>query len=722
MKTLRPFGLILGCVLLAANIVAFQVIISEQRLKIDLTSDAMYTVSPVTVELLENLSDEIVIRGFLSRESEPSLEPLVPRLTSLLEEYTDRNPEKIDLAVGDPLADSLRVVEAASYGVKPQLFRHKTRRSSGFKQSYFSVVVQLGDQFETLQLMDLIDVSEAQNELVVRLKNPEYLLTSAIKKLQAKVNAANLLYSQAEGHFDVYFSDPEKLRALGGTAAEMATRTETWREVVVETLEELSTKTSGRLSYRLLEGPVDQSEQTALAQATGLQPRGFLSFSEEGNFRQLTMYADGILQVGGRRILVQCSGEADFNPNTFRVRIEELLKRMLPGFQRSVGVALDPTALSPQELNQLTSAGGNPWYRLLVSTLGIDHEVRQVDLEAGVPEVDALCLIRPQDLSEAAAYNIDQFVMRGGKLLLLTDKAEWAQPSEQRQMQIRQIETGLDSLLVAWGVEQEPFVLQDERCWSPLLFFIEKNNTRNPMVSPYPYTPAVVEEGMNRDMPISAGLELVIPIFTCPLKITPVEGIEATTLLSSSARSWTEPFNPMVHPFDVTAWNGQYTHTFLVPGDDPAFPPTAEHPLAERVLAVALEGTFPSSFAQRPGQPGGELFPHLTSSPEGQRMVVIADAEGFSDYANFLLEPQGTSRELLNGPLIKNSLDWLMQDEELMQIRNRGVKRRHLRELDDAKKDMAQMLCFVVPFLIVVFGGIFWNFGLRLLGAPAEQQ
>ncbi len=721
MKTLKPFGLILGCVLLVANVVAFQVIISEQRLKVDLTSDAMYTVSDVTREMLANLSDQIVIRAFLSKESEPSLEPLVPQLTSLLEEYSGRNPERIDLAVGDPLSDSLRVVEASSYGVKPQLFEHKTRRSAGYKQSYFSVVVQLGDQFETLQLMDLIDVVKSQNELLVRLKNPEFLLTSAIKKLQAKVNAANLLYSQAEGRFDVYFSSPETLRAEGGTAAEMAGRIETWHKVVVETLDDLTAKTDGRLSYRILEGPVDQAGQSALAQSTGLQPRGFLSFSEEGNFRQLTMYADGVLTVGNRRMLVQCSGEAEFNPNTFRVRIEELLKRLLPGFQRSVGVQLDPTAMSPQELNQLTTAGGNPWYRLLVNTLRSDHEVRVVDIEGVVPDVDVLCLIRPQDLSEAAAYNVDQYVMRGGKLLVLADKAEWSEPSDQRQLQIRQIETGLDSLLVSWGVSQKPFVLQDERCWSPLLFFIDKQ-TRNPMVSPYPYMPAVVDEGINHEMPIAADLEIFLPIFSCPLEITAVEGIEATPLLLSSARSWTEPFNPMVHPFDVTAWNGQYTHTFLVPGDDPAFPPTKEHPLGEKVLAVALEGTFPSSFEQRPGTPGGELFPHLTSSSEGQRMVVIADAEGFSDYAGFLLDPQGTSRELLNGPVIKNSIDWLMQDEELMQIRNRGVKRRHLRELDDAKKDMAQILCFVVPFLIVVFGGIFWNFGLRLLGAPAEKQ
>ncbi len=724
MKTLRPFGLLLGCVLLGANLIAFQVLVSDRPLRLDLTEDRMYTVSDASVQLVSSLRDKLVVRAFLSEDTHSLLEPLVPQLSALLEEYASLNPERVDLMIGDPLSDTVLVQAATAYGVKPQQFRHRTRSSAGFKQSYFTIALQMGDQVEQLGMGELIQVQPTANdgELQVDLKNPEYLLSQAIKSLEERINAANLLYQEVEARFDVYFSDPAPLRERGEDAAQLADRIVAWRAVVVETMEALKARTAGRIDYQLLPAPADERGQLALYQQTGLRPRGFTMLGEDGRLEQIAYYADGYLYANKRRVFVPCSGGADFNPTTLQEDLETLLKRLLPGFRRTVGVLFDPTGIPPQQLQQLqVSEGRYPFHGALVGLLQRDFEVSEVDLAAGVPETEVLCLARPENLSEIEVYHLDQYVMRGGRLLLLSDKFEWEMPRNDRQMSIKKIETGLDSLMVSWGVEHSPHILKDDRCWAPYLFFIEKNNTRNLMVDPYPYFPMLGGRGLNEEMPAVSQLESFVGMFVSPLEITPVDGIEATWMFRSSERSWTEAFTPLVHPFDVTIENGQYSHDYMVPGIEADYPTKEGHPLGERTLAVALQGTFPSSFDGRPGEPGPDDLPHLESSPDDQRVVVIADAEAFSDYAAFLLEGRPQPSLELNGAVLRNAIDWLTQDEALMQIRTRGVKRRHLDELDDRQKDLAQLLNFVIPFLIVAFAGILWNYGLRTLGAPKPE-
>jgi ABC-type uncharacterized transport system involved in gliding motility auxiliary subunit len=84
-----------------------------------------------------------------------------------------------------------------------------------------------------------------------------------------------------------------------------------------------------------------------------------------------------------------------------------------------------------------------------VRTLG--GEVTRVE-----DDVDALLLVHPQALSEATLYAIDQFVMRGGKVMAFLDPHSETQAATQQPGMGADTFSTLDRLLPAWGIEFDP--------------------------------------------------------------------------------------------------------------------------------------------------------------------------------------------------------------------------------------------------------------------------
>ena len=74
-----------------------------------------------------------------------------------------------------------------------------------------------------------------------------------------------------------------------------------------------------------------------------------------------------------------------------------------------------------ERFNPMTRQSSEPW--VLASELKRDFNVKQVSLaaEAIDPEIKTLLVIHPRDLPEATEFALDQFVLRGGKLVAFLD-------------------------------------------------------------------------------------------------------------------------------------------------------------------------------------------------------------------------------------------------------------------------------------------------------------
>src|SRR5690606_2262436 len=107
----------------------------------------------------------------------------------------------------------------------------------------------------------------------------------------------------------------------------------------------------------------------------------------------------------------------------FKQAITDALKRGSPGFRKVVGLWAPPAAppIFPEGMPQAQQRMPPPQgFQQLQKMLEESYEVKGVALDAGVPdEIDVLVLAGPADLDAKAAEHVDQFVMRGGSLVVL---------------------------------------------------------------------------------------------------------------------------------------------------------------------------------------------------------------------------------------------------------------------------------------------------------------
>src|ERR1035438_1943480 len=107
-------------------------------------------------------------------------------------------------------------------------------------------------------------------------------------------------------------------------------------------------------------------------------------------------------------------------------------------------------------MQQMGQQGSQPW--ALVTELKNDFNVKRVgmDVDKIDDDVKLLLVIAPKDITDKGQYAIDQFIMRGGKLIAFLDPQCLADQRQQQNPMMAQMGGGgssLDKLLKAWGIQ-----------------------------------------------------------------------------------------------------------------------------------------------------------------------------------------------------------------------------------------------------------------------------
>jgi len=239
----------------------------------------------------------------------------------------------------------------------------------------------------TLGVDDLIEVvGQPSGEPDIRLRNLEYDLTRAIKKVVYGFQGLDTVFASLEEPvsltaFVTPSTLPAGLESVPGTVEKMA--------------RELEAESGGKFTFEMID---PDAKNAAVDRAT------------------LQNYLHLVLQVGDDAILLYPS--ADMTEADIRTEIESALKRAAPGFLKTVGLWLprlqpvqDP--YTGQMLPPISS------WNMLRQQLSQDYTVKAVDLTTGrVPgDIDVLVVIAPQAMSDEERFAIDQYLMRGGALL-----------------------------------------------------------------------------------------------------------------------------------------------------------------------------------------------------------------------------------------------------------------------------------------------------------------
>jgi len=299
---------------------------------------------------------------------------------------------------------------------------------------------------------------------------------------------------------------------------------------------------------------------------------------------------------------------------------------------------------------------------VIYEQLGQLFKIENVDAQASAlpDDLDVLVLVHPRDLSDGMLYQLDQFVLRGGRLLAFIDpmaETDRGDPSDpMAQMQAGSSST-LGPLLKAWGVEFDPL-----RILGDLEYGIGNGRERHIGIISVP------AQGMNSNDVVSADLGIVN--FSSAGWLQPLEGrgSDVEVLVSSSENA---------APMDSSRMR------FLA---NPADLMTGFNPTGDRYpLAVRISGQASTAFPQAPE--GVVVSEPLTKSGEqGINVILFADTDVLSDRLWVQKQPF-LGQNLINafadnGNIVINAVDNLLGNRDLISIRTRASSVRPFDRVD----------------------------------------
>ncbi|WP_199257923.1 Gldg family protein [Paracoccus binzhouensis] len=676
----------------------------------DLTQGGRYTLSEATATALSGLEEPLLIRGYFSTQTHPLLSPLVPQLRDLLTEYAVAGGEEVRVEFVNPTENPDAEESAAEFGIRPTPFQTASRYSSSVVSSYFDVLVSYGDEYETLGFRDLIEIKgRSAEDIDVGLANPEYAITSAIRKVTQAYRSGGDPFSAIAGGvaFKGYVSPaealPESLRPV--------------RADLVAALEEIAADNPDSFSYSL-----EDPEADGGALAGQLQEEFGLGPQLAGLFDPQPFWFSLRLEGDGRNVPVTLPETGELDSAAFREAIEAAAKRLAPGFLRTIALATP----SPQAAANPMMGPAGPSYSQLRQRLGENARVVSADLSTGrVPQgTDVLMVLAPDALDEKARFAIDQFLMRGGSVVLATSPY---QVDMTRTLSAASHESGLSEWLTGYGIEiGENMVLDPQSAALPVP--TERTVAGIPLrevrMVPYPFFPDVREDGLAQDHPVTAAMSQLTLNWASPITIDEEAAgdLSIARLIQSSPRSWTVE-NPDVMP-DYRA----HPDTGFAPGEE-----------SERhTLAVAATGRFTSAFAgqdsplvsapEDTGDQDGAEEPAanaegadtdaesepaapefggvIESSPPGAKLVVVS-ASGFASDLMLDLASQGAGTTYTRPvEFLQNVADWATEDPALLALRGETQFANMLAPMSDTQRTMWEYLNygFAALGLLLVWG------------------
>ena len=660
----------LGTSLLIANALAVNLWLGQiNLLRLDTTQGQIYSISGATRGYLAQLREPLLIRGYFSAKTHPLLSPLVPQLRDLIREYAVAGHGKVRAEFIDPISDpELEQQAKQKYGIEPVPLRVADRYQSSLVNSYFNVLIQYGDQYQVLGFPDLIEIGQGRsNDVDVRLRNPEYDITRAIKKVLLAYQSSGNLFTTVNGDlvFTAYLSADDRLPP----------KLKKFKDEMKSVLDEEQASSEGHLKVNFVDPEAGGGEVAKqILDDYGFRPMAASLFDSNRFFFYLTLrQGDTVVQIP----------LGDLSKAKFQLAFESGIKHFANGFTKTV--ALVTPKVDPQKAQY---GFGAPRFSRLETLLGSELNVRREDLSDGSvdSQADVLLLAAPADLDQTQLFAVDQFLMRGGTVIAAT--SPYSASLSQRQLMLEPHTSGLDKWLQHDGLTIENKLVLDPQNSAfalPVTRKIGSLAVQEMRMIDYPYFADLRGKGLNPDNPITSGLNQVSMAWSSPISVDSEKsnGREITGLLHSSARSWLSESRDIMPKIDASGSGVTYT------------PEGEQKP---RLLGVIAQGRFDSFFAgqespllnqqqkgggKSDGQSDGKgdakknpdesvVTSVIQHSPESARIILFSSNDFLSDQVIQLAEAS-TNREQLNGlQLIQNTVDWSVADQNLLGIRSRG--------------------------------------------------
>ena len=417
---------------------------------------------------------------------------------------------------------------------------------------------------------------------------------------------------------------------------------------IADFLLEYSAESNGKVKVRVVD-PQDSGQLGDMARL-GLQSIP-IEVVEQSQQTQAVVYSGLVIQYQDRQEVLPAVSQIE----TLEYDLTSKISKIVTQKQKIVAfLSADPT----KDLQN--------FYSILSNALTKTATFRQVQPGEPVGDATVLIVAGSKGFTPAILKSVDDYLMKGGKVLVGADGV-FVDINSAQGNAVLAGENDLLKALETWGVRVDQGLVLDS--YNTIVPF---NSPQGQTLRRYPLWPQILAKNTSATNPITSrfvGLSLMWPSSLTDLK---KPGIKVEPLAWTSDKSWVVKDNLTIDP-------DQAARSAMMPG--------VKFEKHDEVFAVT--GAFPSAL------PNGGISPST-------RMVVV----GSSSFLSNLMQATGKDDNAL---FAANAVDWLAQDEGLLSIKTRAYREKSLTVLQDnqVRNSAAFALSFVnlvmVPLVIVVW-------------------
>jgi len=383
--------------------------------------------------------------------------------------------------------------------------------------------------------------------------------------------------------------EPVKLRFYASSDESVPIALKAYARRVNDLLSSMKSVAGGKLTIERMDPQPDSDAEDA-AQLDGIEPQQLPNGER--------FYLGVSIGEGDRKVVLATIGVD--RERLLEYDLARAISRATTKAKPVIGVLSPLPAFGSRGIPQMGLGPSDKW--VFISELERDFDVRRVatDVKEIDAEIKALLVIHPRGLAEETAFAIDQFVLRGGRLIAFVDPKGYFDPMAPAMGMQGGTSSSLEPLLKAWGVEyKEDKVVADLRYLSGA----------GPRAMPAVLT--LMDEALSAEEVSTQGAGRLLFAFAGAFDGKPAEGLTRSVLIRSSPISMLVDSAAAIEP-------GERAVRGFKPGN------------VELALAIKLTGRFPTAFPE--GIKDGPEKRLTAASAEGA-VVLIGDSDFIQDGA-----------------------------------------------------------------------------------------
>lgn len=623
-------------------------------LRFDLTAPKSYSLSKASKSLVKNLDSPLSVRVFFSDNLPSTYSSVSQYVKDILVEYKGAANKNFSVSYMDmskPENEEL----ARNLGIQQVQIQEIKNNEVGLKNVYMGIAVTYGDSIE---IMNPVQTSDGF----------EFNLTTKMSKMVSVADTLAGLAKNEKISLTLYLSD--ELKQLGISGAEEA------EKIIRSAFDNVNKQNLDRLEYKTVSPSAEDVE--TLSAKYGIQT---VAYKDRGVAKKAALGL--VLEHGEKSYALPLEVQRSFFGYAIG-GLEDVETTLTEGLHSLLSSTKAIGYITGHGEVDHTSEDGAVNFEALISGL---YELKDIDLNSdNIPAgMNSIIINGPKmDFTEEELYKIDQFLLRGGNVMLFIDGV--VDDGRNQSYGIGNFvanDVNIERLLTKYGIARGKNMIMDKNCLKDM----------NPQYGEltYYWVPTIHKKQLAKKCVITNNLGYVYLLQSGsldPAVAKENKNIKVTELAKSSPEAWIQESGITLHPLYIT-------------------PPADTASFAQYDLALLLEGKFDSAFDEAPAASADEslVTSSFVKSSVMPGKLFVASSSAIT--TRQVIDENGKSPVSM---FLMNVVDYLNGNEDLCTMRTKSLSVNNLTIKSTVAANFWKFFnSFGIAIFVVIAGLIVWR-------------